>query len=281
MDQSSNSKEIRRWEGSIARSIQDIVAAEEPLEIRLMPPSGAGWQPHPLSITMRTPGQDEFLCRGFLYTEGIIHAENEINGFNIYQPGQGQDIVVTRMDVQLSGRSTFVPEQQSRNFFMASSCGICGKPGLDHVCQDFPYLCIPEKPNVTTSTLYALSEKLANHAPLFTQTGGVHAAFLLDKEGTLIDVQEDIGRHNALDKLIGKQLYLGNIPLQNHFVILSGRIGFELVQKALRAGIPCLIALGAASEGAIRLAETHGMTLAGFLKSDRVNVYCDQGRISE
>jgi len=279
MDTPAYSREIIRWNSQCASPFHDSIAAEEPLEIRLLPQAGANWDPHALSITMRTPGQDDFLCRGFLYTEGIIHHERDIKSLSAYDPGKQMDLMVTRMDVQLSEHATFLPDQLSRNFFVASSCGICGKPGMDHVCQDYPYLCIPEKPTISVASLFDMVERLSTHAPLFSKTGGVHAAFLLDADGTLLDVQEDVGRHNALDKLIGRQLQLGNLPLQNHFILLSGRIGFELVQKALRAGVSCLIALGAASEGAIRLAELHGMTLAGFLKSDRVNVYCDQDRI--
>jgi FdhD protein len=257
----------------------DILAEEAPLEIRLMPAAEKTWEPYPLSVTMRSPGADDCLTLGFLYTEGIIDRYDEVERLELQAPGKGDDQLVTRMDVVLSERSGFTPQKVSRHFYMASSCGICGKPGMDQVCQEFLFLTIPGRPGININDLLSLPERIQGKATLFEKTGGVHAAYLLDSALQFLDCQEDIGRHNALDKLIGKQLLAGHLPLDNHVVLLSGRISFELVQKALRAGISTLVAFGAASAGAVRLAEVHGMTLIGFLKPDRMNVYCDVGRL--
>jgi FdhD protein len=270
---------VHRTLGETVLESTDMLAEEAPLEIRLMPADGKSWEPYPLSVTMRSPGADDCLTLGFLYTEGIIDRHDEVDRLELLGPGKGDDQVVSRMDVQLSAKAVFTPQQVSRHFYMASSCGICGKPGMDQVCQDFPFLTIPGRPGIYIKDLLSLSEIIKGKATLFEKTGGVHAAFLLDSSLQFLDCQEDIGRHNALDKLIGRQLQAGNIPLDNHVVLLSGRISFELVQKALRAGISTLVAFGAASAGAVRLAEAHGMTLIGFLKPDRMNVYCDVGRL--
>lgn len=270
---------VHRTLGESVFESPDIIAEEAPLEIRLIPATGKSWEPFPLSVTMRSPGADEYLTLGFLFTEGIIDRYEEVDRLELFEPGKGDDQVVNRMDVQLSARAGFTPQQVSRHFYMASSCGICGKPGMDQVCQDFPFLAVPGKPEIHIMDLLSLPETIRGKATLFDKTGGVHAAFLLDSSLQFLDCQEDIGRHNALDKLVGRQLQTGNIPLDNHLVLLSGRISFELVQKAFRAGISTLVAFGAASAGAVRLAEVHGMTLIGFLKPDRMNVYCDAGRL--
>jgi FdhD protein len=232
----------------------------------------------PLSLTMRTPGSDEWLVIGFLHTEGIIQHTSDIEKIELRPPSSGDDSRLSQAIVHLSESANFRPEQLQRNFYTASSCGICGKPGMDQVCQDFHYLLPPSLPQINLSKIPDLSKSLDIPNSLFSTSGGAHTALLLNHELQLIDYQEDVGRHNALDKVIGKALSQDSLPLNKHVLVLSGRIGFELVQKALRAGIAIIVAKGAASDGAVRLAETQGMTLAGFLKSNKLNIYCGAQR---
>lgn len=272
------SRNILSWKKEQWVKWEDHLLEEAPLEIVLCSESG-DYKDFPLSLTMRTPGADELLVTGFLFTEGIIHRATDIAKIELQPAMLNDDSRLSRARVYLSDWAGFKANRADRNFFAASSCGICGKPGMDQVCQDFHFLLIPGKPKISSSAIPALARELQITDSLFTITGGAHTAGLLDADFRLLDYQEDVGRHNALDKLIGKALLENSLPLQNHILLLSGRIGFELVQKALRAGIPIIFAFGAASDGAVRLAEAHGMTLAGFLKSERLNVYCGTDRI--
>jgi FdhD protein len=273
-------RKIKRITDQEYQTAEDSIAEEAPLEIRIVYFKNNHWPEHPLSITMRSPGKDELLAIGFLFTEGIIHKLNDLFKTEIFPPSDPDEGRVARIDVFLNENTNFNPGSTERNFYMASSCGICGKSSMDMVCHDFHFLLVSGQPCFNANQLFSLQEKISHLDTLFSKTGGAHAAFLLDKNLEIMDFQEDIGRHNALDKLIGHQLIKEQIPLNHHILLLSGRISFELVQKALRAGIGFIAAFGAASDGAIRLAELHGMTLVGFLKSDSMNIYCDQGRVS-
>lgn len=265
--------QIVRFDKSGSRQIPDQLVVEEPLEIQIAygPPGKRNRQA--LAVTMRTPGCDRELAIGFLHSEGII--------------GAAADVLETRwntdlqnsLTIELHPRLAFNPAQLNRHFYTSSSCGVCGKASLDLVAANICHLLRPLQPQVPASILYPLADALRSQQHLFQSTGGLHAAGLFTPEGQLEILCEDVGRHNALDKLIGTALLQNRIPAHNSLLLLSGRIGFELVQKALMAGIPVLAAVGAPSSLALNLADEHGMTLIGFLRPNSFNVYCGAGRI--
>jgi FdhD protein len=236
-----------------APGLEDEVAVEEPLEIR-----AAG---RPIAVTMRTPGEDEELALGFLFGEGLIRAARPVE----------PTLEINTVEVGALDR-----EPGARNFYTTSSCGVCGKGALEEVAVDAP----PAGPGPTLDRAFLarLPERLAQ--PTFTRTGGLHATGLFAADGTLLAVREDVGRHNAMDKVVGWALREGLVPLHPHLLCVSGRLSFELVQKAAMAGAPILVGVGAPSSLAIRLADDRGMTLAGFARGDRVNVYTGTERIA-
>jgi FdhD protein len=234
----------------------DEVAVEEPLEIRI--------DGEPLAVTMRTPGHDEELALGFLYGEGLIDGPR--------QAGLTDDFAANTIEVE--GPLTRDPTE--RRFYTTSSCGVCGKGALEEVAvQSAP---IPPGPQVPKPLLAALPDRLEQ--PGFERTGGLHATGLFDPEGHLILTREDVGRHNAMDKVIGRALLDENLPLNNRILCVSGRLSFELVQKAAVAGAPILVGVGAPSSLAIELAEDRGITLCGFARKGRINVYTHADRIA-
>ena len=239
-----------------APGLEDEVAVEEPLEIRV-----GG---RPLAITMRTPGEDEELALGFLYGEGLIDSPRAA--------GPPPDLAGNTIDVQ----GPLVREPSSRAFYTTSSCGVCGKGALEEVAVHAP-LARPG-PAIPRALLAALPDRLRQ--PTFARTGGLHATGLFTPEGELLAVREDVGRHNAMDKVVGWALRHGVTPLHPHVLCVSGRLSFELVQKAAVAGAPVLVGVGAPSSLAIRLADYRGITLAGFARSGRVNVYTRVERVS-
>lgn len=236
----------------------DIVAVEEPLEIRV-----AG---HSLAVTMRTPGDDFELAAGFLFSEGVVRTRADIVGISYCAKPQNYNIV----NVALG--TPFDPKRFSRHVYTTSSCGICGKASLELVRAAGATRVAPFVP--TAKILKALPDQLRKAQTTFTQTGGLHAAALFDNTGQLIMLKEDIGRHNALDKLIGALLLAEKLPAQDTVVLMSGRASFELVQKTVLAGIPALAAIGAPSSLAIELAKEFGVNLVGFLRDGRFNAYC-------
>ena len=254
---------IGRVEGDTASRADDLLAVEEPLEIRLGPRS--------LSITMRTPGNDFELAAGFLYAEGIIDDATQIR--SLERSGESGDIVV----VELNGEPR-APIAAQRNFMMTSACGICGKASLRdleaNACPILPRDDIQLSPNI----VHRLPDVLRRAQDVFDSTGGLHAAALFSLHGELECLREDIGRHNAVDKLVGAAL-LERRPMTRSLLLVSGRAGFELVQKALMAGIPVMAAVGAPSSLAVATAERSGMTLIGFLRNGRFNVYTGSQRI--
>lgn len=261
------------------RLAHDVLAVEEPLEIQLGFGAAGNRTQRSLSITMRTPGQDAELAAGFLFTEGIIgQASHIIDTRHVGQAlhEDAQDNVVL---VELSSDVALDFEQLSRHFYTSSSCGVCGKASIDMVRTTTCYYPRHGHPQVTPGLLHQLPERLRQAQALFEHTGGIHAAGLFDAAGQLILMREDVGRHNALDKLIGAALLQGLLPLREHIVLVSGRVSFELVQKAAMAGVPILAAVGAPSSLAVRLAGEHGMTIVGFLRNQRFNVYRGQERI--
>lgn len=250
----------------------DLLATEEPLEIRLMYGSKGHQQKKNLAVTMRTPGNDAELVMGFLYTEGIIQKREDITN----QEPLNENVV------QLTLRDDLALELNSmdRNFYTTSSCGVCGKASIDAIRTECTIYDKAKPFTVEASLVYRLPQILREKQEAFNNTGGIHAAALFDTSGKLLMLREDVGRHNALDKLIGAALQQGIVPLQNHILLLSGRASFELVQKAVMAGIKMIVAVGAPSSLAVETADDFGVTLAGFVKQDRMNVYCGVERIN-
>ncbi|HEX4946960.1 MAG TPA: formate dehydrogenase accessory sulfurtransferase FdhD [Blastocatellia bacterium] len=253
---------------------QDALAVEEPLEIRLSYEADGQRETKSLSITMRTPGHDFDLAAGFLFTEGIIERADQIAAL---QHCGGQDNVVKvtlASDVQLD----FARLQ--RHFYTSSSCGVCGKTSIEALqataCPTLPKTAWA----IDVDVIHALPDKLRAAQSVFDATGGLHAAALFDANGTLVDTREDVGRHNAVDKLIGAQFRVGQTPLQERLLLVSGRASFELVQKALMGGLPILAAVGAPSSLAVELAQNFGMTLVGFVRDGRFNIYAGVERIN-
>jgi FdhD protein len=252
----------------------DALAVEEPLEIRLGCDVGGRRVHRAVSVTMRTPGHDLELAVGFLFTEGIITERKQVAGVRACGAG---NVACVELQPGISVDLT----RLERHFYTASSCGVCGKTSIDAVRVDPRSLPLDDRPVVDAAVIYRLPEALRTAQIVFDRTGGLHAAALFDAHGRLLCVREDIGRHNALDKLIGAQFLAGRTPLSDALLLLSGRASFELVQKAAVAGIPILAAVGAPSSLAVRLASEHGLTVLGFVREDRFNVYTGGKRIRQ
>jgi FdhD protein len=259
-------------DGSFSQRKEQVVA-EEPLEIRIETGQAGGKIQKNISVTMRTPGHDDELAVGFLFTEGIINDRNQVDSVEFPVTGlpsddENKNIVVVKL---IPG---YTPEinKTERNFYTTSSCGVCGKASIDSVRLN----CIPVQSafRILPETLLQLPEKLRSSQSLFDATGGLHAAGLFDETGRSVLVREDVGRHNATDKVIGAALNNDLIPGANFILMLSGRISFELVQKAAMAGIPAVAGVGAPSSLAIELAESLNMTVFGFVRDKRFNIYC-------
>lgn len=235
---------------------RDELAVEEPLEIRV-----GG---RPVAVTMRTPGHDEELALGFLLSEGI-------------RPTAARppaDLAANTIDADADG---FDAERLARNFYTTSSCGVCGKGALEAVAVDAPR--VESELRLPLGLVAQLPERLRTRQPTFAATGGLHATGLFDAAGDLVSVREDVGRHNAMDKVIGFAFRQGLLPLADHVLCVSGRLSFELVQKASVAGCPIMVAVGAPSTLAVELAHDRGVTLCGFVRDGRVNVYSEPWRI--
>ena len=267
-------QKLLRYSSGMFEDTNDIVAVEEPLEIRLGYGPADDRLQKSLSITMRTPGNDFELATGFLFTEGIINEISEINNIHYCSSGKVQEQKnIVRVEISPSIRVNW--KKLERHFYTSSSCGVCGKSSIEAV--QVHCAVIRDKFELKSGLICQLPEKLHKHQPVFTYTGGLHGAALATIEGNMIYVREDVGRHNAVDKVIGAAIYERNV--EGKILVVSGRASFELVQKAARAGIPVLVAVGAPSSLAIEMAEATGMTLVGFTKSDRFNVYCGMERI--
>ena len=250
---------------------EDALAAEEPLEIRVGDRNG-GFVP--ISVTMRTAGHDEELAAGFVWTEGIIEDSGQIGGLESYVTSAGK-----KNGIQLELRdSVFQPAELQRNFFAASSCGICGKASIDAIRQRGLRAPNPDF-RFEPELLCKLPDKLREAQAVFNHTGGLHAAALFDSAGECKVLREDIGRHNAVDKVAGWSLLHGLIPLSNHVMLVSGRGGFEVVQKALAVGLPVLASISAPSSLAVQLARELGLTLVGFLRGRRFVIYSGEQRL--
>ncbi|KAA2223136.1 formate dehydrogenase accessory sulfurtransferase FdhD [Chryseobacterium sediminis] len=265
--------EIVKINGNSSFPFTDDISIEEPLEIRVSYLVGDQKESKNISVTMRTPGNDAELAAGFLFTEGIISSRNQIK--NIYYPelqcSRNSDNVVI---VELI--DNFAPElkKTDRNFYTTSSCGVCGKGSIESIRTVSPFL-HHKKENTVVSLemIYQLSEKLRSFQNNFSVTGGIHASGIFNLEGSLLALREDVGRHNALDKLIGYALSADMLPLTDKILVLSGRASFELIQKAAMAGITIVAAIGAPSSLAVDLAKEFDITLLGFLRDNRFNIY--------
>lgn len=251
----------------IKQDFLDHLAIEEPLEISILLP---GALPKNISITMRTPGRDQELALGFLLTEGILTHIKEVEECTF-----GENTIL----VKLNQQSAFDMSKLDRHFYTSSSCGVCGKASIDSIKTVCRLDLSASDWTVEEGILFNLPHLLRKEQEIFQHTGGIHAAALFTREGQFISMQEDVGRHNALDKLIGQKLMDRELPLNNHLLLLSGRASFELIQKAAMAGIQFVMAVGAPSSLAVELAKEFKMTLIGFLNQERFNIYSGKERI--
>ena len=250
----------------------DTLAVEEPLEIRVGF-DGEGRRVHRgVSITMRTPGNDHELAVGFLFTEGLITERAQFASGKVCQGGN-----VVRID--LASGVTMDLARLERHFYTGSSCGVCGKASLDAVRVEPRYRPAVGSPDVGAEVIHRLPDVLRAAQVVFDRTGGLHACALFNSMGQLLSLREDVGRHNALDKLIGAEFLGGRVPLSEAILLVSGRLSFELVQKAAVAGIPVLVAVGAPSSLAVDLAREHGLTTIGFVRANSFNIYTGAERI--
>ncbi len=254
---------VQKIEDRYITADQDYVAVEEPLQIRL--------DDRDLVITMRTPGHDRDLAAGFLFTEGLLQQPSQIA--NIREDWRGTITIALAPGVEIDRDSL------ARNFYLTSSCGVCGKASIDSLriagCR-----CLPSgQPLIDAASLHHLPNELRRVQAIFERTGGLHAAGLFNAAGKALSTREDVGRHNAVDKLIGAAFLENRVPLSDHILMLSGRISFELVQKAVMAGIPVIAAIGAPSSLAIETARRFNVTLIGFLRDRRFNVYAGEARL--
>jgi FdhD protein len=261
---------IHKVRGQDAACQSDTLAIEEPLEIRLSFEENSTRVHRPVSVTMRTPGHDPELAIGFLWTEGILSAPDQIGA--IHSRG---NVVCVELQPGVSVDLARI----ERHFYTSSSCGVCGKASIDALRLARRPRLLPGKPVLEAHVIHQLPDILRERQQVFDQTGGLHAAGLFDANSTLLCLREDVGRHNAVDKLVGSQLLAGKLPLAEHVLLVSGRVSFELVQKALMAGIPIIAAIGAPSSLAVELARRHGMTILGFLRQGSFNIYSSPERV--
>ncbi len=291
-DRTTLSAAVTRFTGEEQHATTDVLAVEEPLELQLAYGEADGRKVKSVSVTMRTPGHDFELVAGFLLTEGIVSDSADISKISYvagpsneareastdglvlpYQPQRNVVRVELAPDVAVSMANL------ERNFYTTSSCGICGKASL----LALRTVCPPRAANhleVAARVLYSLPSRLRAGQDVFERTGGIHASGLFDAGGNLHTLREDVGRHNAVDKLIGAEFLADRVPLRDRILLLSGRASFELLQKALMGGIPIVVSVGAPSSLAVQVAKEFDMTLVGFLRDDHFNVYHGAGRIA-
>ncbi len=264
---------ICRFMDGRLQSAQDKIVVEEPLEIQLAFSAQNGKITKNISVTMRTPGNDEELATGFLFTEGVISGYETISQVKKLASDQNRIQVILKEGIKPALNSS------ERNFYSTSSCGICGKASIEAIQTNSVYPKAKDSIRLNPLILTGLQEILINQQELFEHTGGIHACGLFTLDAKILLVREDVGRHNALDKLIGAALEQALLPLDKHLLLLSGRASFELLQKASMAGIKVVAAVGAPSSLAIEMAKEAGITLIGFLRKDRFNIYTGFERI--
>jgi FdhD protein len=260
-------------ENDLTETASDLLAVEEPLEIRM----GLDKAHRAVSITMRTPGADAELAAGFLFTEGILTSPRQIKSVKHCGKFPNNQNTI-RVDVTENTEIDF--KRLERNFYTTSSCGVCGKSSLEALSVAGAHKILPtDFREIPSEIIHNLPAALRAHQTVFAETGGLHAAALFDFSGNLLDLREDVGRHNAVDKLIGGQFLDDNLPLAQKILFLSGRASFELVQKSVMAQIPILAAVGAPSSLAVEAAREFNLTLLGFVRENRFNIYCGGERI--
>jgi FdhD protein len=267
---------IRRWAAGRWTESPDLVVTEEPLQLML--------DGQALSVLMRTPGNDVELCLGLMFAEGIVRAKKDVRLIRISaESGEAEDAVAlesvlvesNQIDVHLAGRA---PRRPERSMLSSSACGVCGTVMIEDLRRDLAVL--PSGPAVDPAMLPSLVDRLRSGQDVFARTGGLHAAGLFTPAGDLVCLREDVGRHNAVDKLVGRALLDQRLPAKDSILVVSGRAGYEIVQKSITAGIAFLAAVGAPSSLAVALAREFNQTLVGFLKGDRFNVYSAPERLS-
>jgi FdhD protein len=263
--------QVTEWDDGKSRRKEDYLSAEEPLEIRV--------GDSPLSVTMRTPGHDVELAAGFLFTEGIVQNCAQIVALKEPEPGDSAENLGNVIVASLAHDAAYDSEKSRRNFFAASSCGICGKASIDSVRSRALAAPNPDF-HLDPEILVKLPDALRESQAVFGRTGGLHAAALFDAGGKLLVLREDIGRHNAVDKVIGWALLENRVPLSDAVLLVSGRGGFEIVQKAIVAGIPVVASVSAPSSLAVQLARETNQTLIGFLRGRRFIIYSGDSRIT-
>jgi FdhD protein len=271
---------VDKMVGSHCAQSDDFVAIEEPLEIRLDYLTEGRRAARSISITMRTPGDDEALAVGFLLSEGIIRAAGDVRRVRACGPAVGPLQLHNVVRVELADYVAVDMARLERHFYTTSSCGVCGKTSLEALAVRGEPTLPKDRPHIAAEVINALPERLRAAQAVFARTGGLHAAALFNASGEIISVREDVGRHNAVDKLLGAALTESRIPLSDFGLLVSGRASFELAQKALMAGVPILAAVGAPSSLAVELATRFEMTLIGFVRDGRFNVYNGKWRLA-
>ncbi|HEY3861813.1 MAG TPA: formate dehydrogenase accessory sulfurtransferase FdhD [Verrucomicrobiae bacterium] len=260
------SSPILRWElGCPPLRATDELAPEEPLEIRV--------DDRPIAVTMRTPGHDDELAAGFLASEGLVHSREQVVKIASHPRNTERNVI----GVFLADGVEIDFKSLARHTFVSSSCGLCGKASIESVRRQFPP--IKKRMRVRAETLLALPDKLRGGQTVFARTGGLHAAGLFDAEGNLITLREDVGRHNAVDKVLGRAFLDGLLPLERHILVVSGRASFEIMQKALAGRLAVIAAVSAPSSLAVEFARASRQTLAGFVRGQRMNVYAGAARV--
>lgn len=255
---------------------EDVLAVEEPLEIRLIYGPKNDRIQKSISVTMRTPGNDKELAIGFLFTEGIIQHIDQIDqsfSFSCNEMKENTINIALKSDIAVD------LGKLDRHFYTTSSCGVCGKSSIESIKITIEQKFNNSELKISSKILFQLPTLLSQHQSVFKSTGGLHASAFFTTDGELLAVREDVGRHNALDKLIGKSLLDNEIPANNKILILSGRASFELIQKAAAAGVQIVAAVGAPSSLAVSLAKEFGITLIGFLRGEKFNIYCGRERV--
>ncbi len=264
---------IQKIDAGKLTTVDDMVAVEEPLEIQLEYSTQTGLMHKNIAVTMRTPGNDDELAAGFLFTEGILIDSKSIKEIKHPAADENRLLLVLQEDMQPNLSSI------SRNFYSTSSCGICGKASIDAIRTISQYADEKDAINIEATVFNSLQALLKQKQKVFEDTGGIHACAIFDFNGNLILLREDVGRHNALDKIIGHALLNNMLPLNNFILLLSGRASFELIQKAAMAGIKIVAAVGAPSSLAVEMAKEMDITLIGFLRNNRFNIYSGKERI--
>ena len=266
--------QIHKISAGAINETEDKVAVEEPLQIQLVYSTATGQMLKDIAVTMRTPGNDEELAAGFLFTEGIIKAASDVHEIKQAHADENGIQVILKENIKP------VLGNAARNFYTTSSCGICGKASIDAIQTVSQYAALKNNDVISAEIFYTLQNELKKQQKVFEDTGGIHASALFDVEGEFIMLREDVGRHNALDKIIGAAMLNNQLPLNNCILLLSGRASFELLQKAAMAGIRIIASVGAPSSLAVEMAIENDVTLIGFLKADRFNIYNGKERIT-